>query len=414
MRNFKYPTHRGFTLIELLVVIAIIAILAAILFPVFSKAREKARQAKCTSNLKQIALAVMIFTQENEQVLPNYATMWSSLGIPPAVLRCPSSPKTVSNNNYGYNYLLSDIVLGELTEETSTVLAADAIDGITSNALTTSVDYNRRHNGGLLVAYVDGHVDYTKTAPSLIPPGFGSTLVTDTPPPTTSTSPSVASSFNATHEPTWVRTPASNETASSGGGNSAIQMVNESAASNVPYIHLRSYKMTFGYPTSYTTNEFLVLRRALGNNNGLSTWIASGEAFPRSLNGVNPLYNPLVFLRVRDKNDVVIAELRIDGDTASPGSTSRPTFKTYLNGTLFGTVSQLWEYQNAGDPGIWNAFSFQYLPTGQMVVSLAGTSKSVTPLAGSDAASPKSFDLVVRNTNDHNQWGFRNLSWYAK
>ena len=51
--------RRGFTLIELLVVIAIIAILAAILFPVFAKAREKARQASCESNLKQIELAAL-------------------------------------------------------------------------------------------------------------------------------------------------------------------------------------------------------------------------------------------------------------------------------------------------------------------------------------------------------------------
>jgi len=53
-------TH-GFTLIELLVVIAIIAILAAILFPVFSKAREKARQTQCINNQKQIATAVLMY-----------------------------------------------------------------------------------------------------------------------------------------------------------------------------------------------------------------------------------------------------------------------------------------------------------------------------------------------------------------
>jgi len=56
--------HRGFTLIELLVVIAIIAILAAILFPVFAKAREKARQASCASNLRQITMALRMYGQD--------------------------------------------------------------------------------------------------------------------------------------------------------------------------------------------------------------------------------------------------------------------------------------------------------------------------------------------------------------
>ena len=61
---------KGFTLIELLVVIAIIAILAAILFPVFSTAREKARQSACLSNLKQIGLAMMQYTQDYDEQLP--------------------------------------------------------------------------------------------------------------------------------------------------------------------------------------------------------------------------------------------------------------------------------------------------------------------------------------------------------
>jgi len=60
----------GFTLIELLVVIAIIAILAAILFPVFAKAREKARQASCLSNNKQIALALLMYVQDYDEMLP--------------------------------------------------------------------------------------------------------------------------------------------------------------------------------------------------------------------------------------------------------------------------------------------------------------------------------------------------------
>ncbi len=58
--------RRGFTLIELLVVIAIIAILAAILFPVFAQAREKARQTTCASNIKQLLTAAMMYNQDYE------------------------------------------------------------------------------------------------------------------------------------------------------------------------------------------------------------------------------------------------------------------------------------------------------------------------------------------------------------
>ena len=62
--------RKGFTLIELLVVIAIIAILAAILFPVFARAREKARQASCQSNLKQIAIACSMYNGDYDQTTP--------------------------------------------------------------------------------------------------------------------------------------------------------------------------------------------------------------------------------------------------------------------------------------------------------------------------------------------------------
>ena len=67
----KTRNRSGFTLIELLVVIAIIAILAAILFPVFAKAREKAQTATCTSNLKQLATAMLMYTSDYDQRFPS-------------------------------------------------------------------------------------------------------------------------------------------------------------------------------------------------------------------------------------------------------------------------------------------------------------------------------------------------------
>jgi len=96
--------RKGFTLIELLVVIAIIAILAAILFPVFAKAREKARQASCLSNVKQISLAFMQYIQDYDERFPGYAfgsytadpwIIWPDQMQPYVknwqVYRCPSS-----------------------------------------------------------------------------------------------------------------------------------------------------------------------------------------------------------------------------------------------------------------------------------------------------------------------------------
>jgi len=71
---------RGFTLIELLVVIAIIAILAAILFPVFARAREKARQSSCQSNEKQIALGMLMYAQDYDEMWIMSATTVGGVG----------------------------------------------------------------------------------------------------------------------------------------------------------------------------------------------------------------------------------------------------------------------------------------------------------------------------------------------
>ena len=73
--------RRGFTLIELLVVIAIIAILAAILFPVFAKAREKARQTSCLNNLKQLSLSFLQYAQDYDEVFPSMGN--ATVSTPP-------------------------------------------------------------------------------------------------------------------------------------------------------------------------------------------------------------------------------------------------------------------------------------------------------------------------------------------
>lgn len=66
----RSPVNKGFTLIELLVVIAIIAILASILFPVFARAREKARESSCLSNQKQIGMAIIMYAGDYDDLMP--------------------------------------------------------------------------------------------------------------------------------------------------------------------------------------------------------------------------------------------------------------------------------------------------------------------------------------------------------
>jgi len=106
--------RRGFTLIELLVVIAIIAILAAILFPVFAQAREKARQTQCLSNLKQVGTGLMMYTQDYDEMNPPmrnaadtaWRDNWADFNNPTFAGQTPNfllclTPYVKNNNIYG-------------------------------------------------------------------------------------------------------------------------------------------------------------------------------------------------------------------------------------------------------------------------------------------------------------------------
>jgi prepilin-type N-terminal cleavage/methylation domain-containing protein/prepilin-type processing-associated H-X9-DG protein len=91
------PSRRAFTLIELLVVIAIIAILAAILFPVFAQAREKARMSSCQSNMKQMGLAVQMYAQDYDETMPPYNDAVFDFGNPdPATRKKSDGPWRVN------------------------------------------------------------------------------------------------------------------------------------------------------------------------------------------------------------------------------------------------------------------------------------------------------------------------------
>ncbi len=148
--------RRGFTLIELLVVIAIIAILAAILFPVFAKAREKARQTACLNNQKQITTALMMYAQDNNELLPTTDAVWGSLNMDRGVLICPTAGTKVLNG-YGYGAAVAGKALGEITDPSGTMIVTDG--GNSSNIITSPADVNFRHSSKTVMAFVDGHVE---------------------------------------------------------------------------------------------------------------------------------------------------------------------------------------------------------------------------------------------------------------
>ncbi|HOF88754.1 MAG TPA: prepilin-type N-terminal cleavage/methylation domain-containing protein, partial [Armatimonadota bacterium] len=159
---------RGFTLIELLVVIAIIAILAAILFPVFAKAREKARQNSCINNQRQIAIAMTMYVQDNaETFIPDTGTSaWSSLlkdYNEPTIYDCPTKTGKGSNTapEYGFNGYLFGKAIGDVNSPAAGILTADLrMDNPNPNSAiyAFSSDVDPRHNSGLVLTCVDGHV----------------------------------------------------------------------------------------------------------------------------------------------------------------------------------------------------------------------------------------------------------------
>ncbi|MFP3903009.1 MAG: DUF1559 domain-containing protein [Armatimonadota bacterium] len=199
--------RKGFTLIELLVVIAIIAILAAILFPVFARAREKARQSSCLSNCKQLGLAAMMYGQDyDESVMPTRTgkneagspmTYWCPRANSEGLLApytkniqifiCPSRGEPAWPRNaavgttYGSNgrlcsdhyYSRPNIRQADLKYPAETVLMADSDwtgdtgDYHTSNAYQLLYDnwhpsrfVPARHNGGANFVFADGHAKW--------------------------------------------------------------------------------------------------------------------------------------------------------------------------------------------------------------------------------------------------------------
>ena len=181
-------TRRGFTLIELLVVIAIIAILAAILFPVFARAREKAKATNCLSNCKQLILGMMMYVQDYDDNYPGY--IYPAASVPrlywyhmiepylknTQLLICPSDGSRAVG--YGFNYRFisygmmdpTNVVGHSITNMSTfvypaeTVVFADATQYYVRGPGTSTASYwpKARHNDGANFGLADGHAKWYK------------------------------------------------------------------------------------------------------------------------------------------------------------------------------------------------------------------------------------------------------------
>jgi prepilin-type N-terminal cleavage/methylation domain-containing protein/prepilin-type processing-associated H-X9-DG protein len=222
MLSFKQNSNRkAFTLIELLVVIAIIAILAAILFPVFARARENARRASCMSNLKQLALGMMMYSQDYDEkftqvnapvvttpIVPgstfNYYTAgqywsgWAARIYPyvksTQVYLCPSNQYNAYGVNYGlpYNcinsagayvsyFVNNSPSLASFQQPSESLMISEKSSGGGDQYILSAGNYAMAapHFDGGNIAFVDGHVKWFKFEVGNLPAPWPAAVATD-------------------------------------------------------------------------------------------------------------------------------------------------------------------------------------------------------------------------------------------
>lgn len=142
------------TLIEILIVVGIIMLLAGLLFPVYPKIREKGRQTTCLSNQRQLCMDISFYAQENREVLPQAATVWTDIGAEPKLLLCPSGTDTT--NCYGFNAAVAGRTLGSIGSPASTFLTVDGKNP--EHIISDPADINKCHDNRVIAGYADGHV----------------------------------------------------------------------------------------------------------------------------------------------------------------------------------------------------------------------------------------------------------------